>query len=159
MCLFMAFGWYWWKAYVCTSIYSRSFWGLKLCMCTHISIYNVAVYLKMRCHKCITNARWKDHIHCNCGWSISHALVHQFSNTDFTPFLKFTGEAICCLSTLWGLHIIRQCSSTCCTIPNLIILTNKYIISLTDWVLKTYVLALLPSSPWKFWGKKIKFWK
>ena len=38
-----------------------------------------------------------------------------------------------------GFHIIRWCSSTCCIIPNIIILTNKYIISLTSWVLKTYV--------------------
>jgi hypothetical protein len=55
--------------------------------------------------------------------------------------------------------MIRGCSLTCCITLNLIIFTNKYIIALTVWVLKTCVLAPLPCSLWTFWGKRIKFWK
>ena len=82
--------------------------------------------------------------------AVTHILPH-FQNSLVNP------HAVC-----WhhqGFHMIRWCSLTCCITPNLIIFTNKYIIALTVWVLKTCVLAPIPGSPWTFWGKRIIFWK
>ena len=90
----------------------------------------------------------------HASWRVNLAVTQilpYFQNSLMKP------HAVC-----WhhqGFHMIRGCSLTCCITPNLIIFTNKYIIALTVWVLKTCILAPLPGSPWTFWGKRIKFWK
>jgi hypothetical protein len=90
----------------------------------------------------------------HASWRVNLAVTQispHFQNSLVRPHSVFRHQR--------GIHIIRWCSLTCSTTPNLIILTNKYIIALTSWVLKTCVLAPLFGSLWSFWGKRMKFWK
>jgi hypothetical protein len=143
------------KRYMCAFPYILGHfkgWNFA-CAPIQISIMLYVVYLKMRCHKCIADVRWKDPICCCCGWNISH---FNTGNSDYTHFQNSLVKPhfVCWYQ---GFHIIKWCSLTCNTTPNLIVLTNKYIIAFTSWVFKTCVLVPFPALHGHFEGKVSNF--